>query len=151
VAAVEMQELQDILGAEEPAYDLEVLSDPGIVPLLAELFSGADRGMAAKAVSVASHIPDAQAVALVRNAAESDDQLIRVAAAAGARNLTADIAGEILGTLVRDEEPGVRYMALDSVRENSTSELLAVVEEVRNDDEDDAVRDHAKEVLEGLA
>src|SRR5262245_21717494 len=106
------------------------------------MINGADRGMAAKAVSVASHIPDAEAVALVRNAAESHDQLMRVAAAAGARNLTADIASEILGTLVRDEEPGVRYTALDSVRENSTSELLAVVEEVRNDDEDDAVRDH---------
>lgn len=148
---MEMEILLEILGAEEPAYDREELSDPGVVPLLAELSSGPDPGLATKAIMVASLVSDADALALVRGAAESSDPMMRVAAAASAGNLGAETAVEILEPLLRDDDPGVRYTALDSVPESSTAEFLAVVEDVGENDETDDVRNHAKEVLEEIA
>ena len=146
-----MDELIDILGAEEPDYDNEALTDPEIVPLLAALIGGTDRGLAAKAVAVASEIADEEAVALLRNAAASGDSIIRVATAAAVRNLEPDTASEILTPLVQDTDPGVRYVALGAVPESPTPELVASIETISQSETDSDVRERAEQILEGIA
>lgn len=146
-----MDELLDILGAEEPDYAHEALSDPEIVPLLREIVEGSDLGLAAKAVGAASAIDDEEAHALVRDAAASGDPVIRSAVAAAAVNLPVDAAAEVVATLVQDEDAGVRYLALGAVPESAPAELLAAIESISQDDAEDDVRQRAEEILQAHA
>jgi len=47
----------------------------------------------------------------VRAAAQSSDPVVRVAAAAAARNLPAESANDVLGDLVSDADAGIRKVA----------------------------------------
>lgn len=146
-----MEELINILGAEEPEYDLPALNDASIIPLLATLIGGADSRLAARAVGVAAKIGDDEAVALVREAAASSDSLLRIAAAAAVENLPSDAASEILATLVRDDDAGVRYVALGSVPDDPTPDLVASIESLGEDEPESDVRERAEGILEGIA
>ena len=71
--------------------------------------------LASKATSMASHIPDIKSVEILKIAARSKDVTVRVAAAAGSRNLKIPSVREVLDLLKDDEDEGVRSIARKSI------------------------------------
>ncbi len=85
--AVSMEDVRRVLDPEEPDYEAAAQLGPGAVPHMATLVTGDDPMLASKATYAASLLEDGAGQEIVRIAAESTDPVVRVAAAAAARNL----------------------------------------------------------------
>jgi HEAT repeat protein len=163
--AVSMHDVTAALMPEEPDYEQAAQLGPEALPHLATLVQTADSMLASKAVYLASLIPDPQAEAILLQATESGRPEVRVAAAAGARNLGGPAASDVLVAALSDADSGVRKVALKSVPMAATPvageatavgeaglspELRAKVAELTTDDPEPFIRDLSREVLEEL-
>ena len=77
--------------------------------------------LASKAAYAASLLEGATGQEVVRVAARSDDPVVRVAAAAAARNLPAQSARAVLTELATDEDPGIRKVARTSAPNDASN------------------------------
>lgn len=112
---VTMEDVRDALNPEEPDYAQAAQLGPDALPHLETLVRTAGSMLASKAVSLASMIPGPRSEALLQEAARSPRPELRVAAAAGARNLAGAAASDVLLTSLDDGDGGVRKVALNSV------------------------------------
>ena len=163
--AISLQEVTAALMPEEPDYEQAAQLGPDALPHLATLVQTGDSMIASKAVYLASLIPDPRTQAILLEATRSGRPEVRVAAAAGARNLDAPAASDVLVAALSDGDSGVRKVALKSVPaavipaddaatavadSGPSQELLAKVEELTTDDPEPFIRDLSREVLEQL-
>jgi HEAT repeat protein len=129
--AVSMEDVLQILEAEEPDYESGARLGPEVLPHLETLINGPDVGLAAKAASLAGLIGDERSVSVLEQAARRQERVVRVAAAAGARNLPESVSARVLLALLEDEDAGVRKVALSSAAESPAEELRQKVAELR--------------------
>lgn len=107
--SVSMEDVRKVLDPDEPDYAAAAQLGEDALPHLEELVRGNDPMLASKATYAASLISGgADAVA---TAADSEDPIVRVAAAAAARNLTPERAEPLLRRLSDDEDAGIRKVA----------------------------------------
>ena len=124
---MEMQQLLDILEAEEPDYEQAARLGPEVLPLLETLINGPDVGLAAKAASLAGLIAGTDSASLLAQAAGREDRVVRAAAAAATRHLPEGTATPVLRTLLADQDEGVRRTALRAVGGSPPEELRETV------------------------
>lgn len=105
---VTMATVRALLDVDEPKYVEAAELGPPALPFLEKLVHDADPMLASKAAYLASLIEGQHAEAIVKTAAKSPHAVVRVAAAAAARNLPAAAAETVLGTLKTDDDAGVR-------------------------------------------
>ena len=103
------------ISPEEPNYKNAAELGPEALPYLEIIVKVGKPSYAAKATSMASHIQDESAVKVLRIAAQSGDPAVRVAAAAGSRNLHIPSVNGVLDLLKNDHDAGVRRLALKSI------------------------------------
>ena len=108
---VSMDDVRRVLDPEEPSYEAAAELGPDALPHLHALVAGKNSMLASKAAYAASMLEGAAGEHVVRTAAQSPDPVVRVAAAAAAKNLSSQSAGEVLADLVVDEDPGIRKVA----------------------------------------
>jgi hypothetical protein len=120
-----MKDVRKILDAEEPDYAALALLGPDSLPHLQKLATGDDVMLASKATYAASLLDDGAGHHVVLAAAESDEVLLRVAAAGSVKNLPTDQASAILMDLIQDDDAGVRKLARTSVPDDAPEALLA--------------------------
>jgi hypothetical protein len=113
---VTKQQVIDMLNADEPNYPEAAKLGPDALPHLDTLVKTADPLLASKATYLASLIQGEQSLDVLRAAAQSNHPEVRVAAAAGARNLSITVVKDILLKLLTDEDIGVREEALNSLK-----------------------------------
>jgi HEAT repeat protein len=109
--AVSMNDVRRVLDPEEPNYDAAAKLGPDALPHLQALVTGPDSMLASKAAYAASLLEGASGESVVRAAAQSRDPVVRVAAAAAARNLPPESARAVLVSLATDDDPGVSKVA----------------------------------------
>lgn len=134
--ATTMEQVRAVLDPEEPDYEkgaAELGSDA--IPHLLALVNGDDAMLASKATYLASLIKSEASADVVREAAHSNVETVRVAAAAAARNLPSAKASEVLEELVGDDDPGVRKVARDAVPKRPSSRLAERLAETGPDPE----------------
>ncbi len=124
--AITMKDVRAILDAEEPDYEALSLLGEGVLPHLQKLATGTDPMLASKATYAASLVGDGAAFEIILAAAQSDEVLVRVAAAGAARNLTTEHNSVVLETLVQDQDPGVRKVARASIADDAAESLRAL-------------------------
>ena len=120
--AVSMHDVRRVLDPEEPSYEAAAKLGTEALPHLQALVAGADPMLASKATYAASLLEGAAGEDVVRTAAQSDDPVVRVAAAAAARNLPAESASDVLAQLVRDADSGIRKVARASAARGRQSD-----------------------------
>src|SRR5215831_14640515 len=113
--AVTAQQVLAAISPEEPHYENAAVLVPEALPYLELIIRVGKPNYAAKATSMVCHIQDGLAVKVLRTAAQSGEVVVRVAAAAGSRNLHLPKVGEVLDLLKNDQDAGVRRMALKSI------------------------------------
>ncbi len=123
---VTKQQIIDMLNPDEPNYREAAKLGPDALPHLDTLVKTADPLLASKATYLASFIQGEQSIDVLKAAAQSEHPEVRVAVAAGARNLASATAGarnlgpdrlnDLLSSLNNDEDAGVRKQASKSLK-----------------------------------
>jgi HEAT repeat protein len=114
--AVTMEQVRTALAPIEPDYHAALRLRKQALPHLAKLAKGRDNLLAAKAVSLASLIGGKQAVALLLQATQHADPVVRLQAAAGVREMPDDDVSKIMLATLRDSDQSVRNVSLGSLR-----------------------------------
>jgi HEAT repeat protein len=109
-----MEAVRKVLDPDEPDYAAAAELGEDALPHLEELVRGDEVMLASKATYAASLISGGADV--VATAADSEDPVIRVAAAAAARNLPPERAEPVLLRLSDDDDAGIRKVARASAR-----------------------------------
>jgi HEAT repeat protein len=147
---VTMEQVRAALGPDEPDYVGASRLGPEALPYLSQLILSGDPELAPKAASLAGRIAAEGSAEVLQTAARSENPVVRVAAAAAARNLSTEEASAVLFGLVGDENRGVRQFALQSVGADATDSLRARVAEISESDPVPHIREVASTVLDGL-
>jgi len=106
---VSMEDVRKVLDPEEPDYGAAAQLGEPALPHLEQIVRGDDAMLASKAAYAASLIEGGADT--VETAADSEEPLVRVAAAAAARNLPPERAQQLLSRLSDDQDPGIRKVA----------------------------------------
>lgn len=106
---VSMADVRKVLDPDEPDYAAAAELGEEAVPHLEQLVRSDDVMLASKATYAASLIQGGAEA--VDTAAGSEDPVVRVAAAAAARNLPPERAQQVLRRLSDDEDAGIRKVA----------------------------------------
>jgi HEAT repeat protein len=136
--------IQDVLARidldeiDYPAAAAEL--GPEALPVLEELVEGSDPMLASKAVYLASVISDPGSARVVQRAAQHPDARVRVAAAAGLRNLPEQDAEPHVDELLRDSDVGVRKVALTSAAAFDSPAMTTRVQRLAAHDPEPAMR-----------
>lgn len=142
-----MEQVRAELDPEEPDYDRAARLGPPAIPYLQQLVEGDDPMLAAKAAYLASLIQSNAAIDVVWTAARSQEDIVRVAAAAGLRNLEGKAPASLVESLLTDQDTGVRSTSLNSIAANPTLPVRDEVERMAASDPEPALRERAAEVL----
>ena len=145
---VTMQQVRDALGPYEPRYDEEAQQlGPEALPHLEKIIREGDAGSASRAVYLASHIEHERSGEVVALGMERPDATVRVAVAAGARNLPPQLRGRLLLRLLGEDDIGVRKVALRAVPEQLEPALAARLHALAQTEAVPALRSLAQEKL----
>ncbi|MGF0174465.1 hypothetical protein ACQF36_29360 [Streptomyces sp. Marseille-Q5077] len=125
MSSVSMQDVRRVLDPEEPDYAAMAWLGTDSLPHLRTLVQGDDLMLASKSAYAASLLEDDQGQDVILSAAQSDDPVLRVAAASAAANLPAASAANVLAGLASDGDAGVRKVALSSVPPDVPDELVS--------------------------
>jgi hypothetical protein len=139
--AVTMTEVHRWLDPEEPDYAgaRTALGSPAL-PLLLQLIQGDDLELATKATYLASLIPDAGTVGLLRAAQARNEPVLSVAAAAGIRNLPQSDGEQLFELLHAHPDAGVRKVTLNAGVGLTSPKIRAYYQKAASSDADPAIR-----------
>jgi hypothetical protein len=142
--AITMTDVRAWLDPEEPNYAGAARSlGSAALPYLLELVRGGDLGLASKAVSLASLITSDKSVDVLEAAIDTNDPVLRVAAAAGLQRLKPAHAERLLDALERDDDPGVRKVMVRSAARVNSPRARAIVQRMAQSDPEPFVREMA--------
>jgi hypothetical protein len=144
-----MAQVKAALEPEEPKYDEAAKLGADALPHLRKLVAGDDPLMAAKATFLAGFIDAEGSSDVVALAAQSDEPMIRVAAANSAANVT-DADSTIYEQLLADNDVGVRKAAVSSVGAADRRDLEPLVQELATGDTAEPIRDLAASTAKSL-
>lgn len=121
---IKMKDVRAALEPEEPDYDQAAAMGEEALPHLRKLIKGDNIELAAKATSLAGIIACEGSLDVLKLAAESQDPIVRVAAAGAALDLPESDASSLLEGLIGDTDIGVQKMAIKAVPSHPSDSLL---------------------------
>jgi HEAT repeat protein len=132
--ATTSNDVRRLLASDEPNYAAAAKLGPAILPQLAQLVTGSNPDLAAKAAFLAGMIHHNKAVAVLQRAAKSASPDVRLAAAGAARSMKQPAVSGVLLTLLGDRDAGVRKFAIKAAASRSNSALTAKVRDLSQKD-----------------
>jgi hypothetical protein len=141
--SITTHDVERYLAADEPDYEQLARLGPEVLPHLEVLVRGSDPMTAAKAASLASLIRDPGAARVLEAASESDEVIVRIAAASGVRLLPPDQAGTALSRLLSDSDAEIRRIALESTPAQLTPDVRGALQGIARTDSYPYLRDLA--------
>jgi hypothetical protein len=146
---VTMKQVRAHLDPEEPDYSAAAQLGPDAIPHVVRLVQGTDPMLASKAAFLASLIQSNRSIAILEQAANSSRAEVRIAAAAGVRNLKRAPVS-LVDTLLKDPDVGVRKVTLRSIEAQPMKGLKAKIEEIAQKDSDGFIRNLASQIAKRL-
>lgn len=131
---VTMQQVLAEIDREEPDYPAFARLGAGALPHLQMIVNASDPLKSAKAAYAASLIGGANAVALLRDAADHHDPQVRIAVAHGLQNLGKSAPSDLVLKSLNDGDAGVRKLALNTAGLLNRGEFSARVAEIAKSD-----------------
>src|SRR5262245_30722175 len=102
------EELRLALGSDEPQYaSIAARLEASDIPRVRAIAEGSDTGMATKAVYLASLLASESAHEIVERAAQSANELVRIASASGLSNLPVNVRDRISVELLGRPNAGI--------------------------------------------
>jgi HEAT repeat protein len=144
---VTKEQVRAALYPDEPDYEEASKLGPESLPYIEELVQEMDPAFASKAAYLASLIQHDQSIAILKEAAQSSYPEVRVAAAAGVRNLDAEAGSDVLLSILDDQDAGVRKTALQSVPDDASYEVRSKIQDLSSTDPHTDLRSLSDQVL----
>jgi HEAT repeat protein len=141
--SITMKEVRACLDPDEPDYAGAARLGPEALPFLKELVEGPDVGLASKAAYAAGLIGGEPSLAVLEKAAVSHEPVVRVAAAATARNMKEEQAVKIMDLISNDKDAGVRKVMLHSAAKFSSPQMVARIQKMADKDPEPFVKELA--------
>ncbi len=149
MSMITMDQVRTQLDRDEPDYAEAARLGPDAIPHLMQLVRGGDPMLASKAAYLASLIQSDKSTDVLDLAAHSSHDQVRIAAAAGVRNLK-QVQAPLLDLLVHDLDAGVRKVTLRSIEAKPPAGVKAMVEEIAKNDPDENLRELAGKMVNQL-
>ena len=146
--AVTSEQVRAALTRDEPDYDEAAKLGVEALPHLQRFVEGTDANLASKAAYLAGRIGDPGAAPILETAASSADTAVRAAAASGVRHMPSEQADSVLQSLVDDDDPGVRKLALKATPESPSQELAEKLDVLREHESEPDLRRLAGEAAD---
>jgi hypothetical protein len=147
--AVTLQDVVRQLNRDEPDYAQAAQLGPEALAHLRQLIEGDNPGLAAKAAYFAGIMNADESVPLLQMAARHPDPVVRVAAAASAKNLTG-LTTSLVSAFLDDADPGVRKWGLRTLEVNQPQGVKPNLEKIARDDPDSGLRERARKIVERM-
>lgn len=145
---ITLEELRALLGSDEPDYEaIAQLLDLSAVSHLQTLARGPDVMLATKAVYAASLIPGSQSEAVVAEAADSSQPLLRIASASALANLPETSRNRVAEHLIDDAEVSVKKLVIKSLSGPVTPQLRDRLDQLASAGETPVIRKLAQDTL----
>jgi HEAT repeat protein len=148
--AVTNEQVRAVLDPDEPDYEAAAQLGPDALPLLQRFVAGSDPNLAAKAAYLAGRIGDPAAAPILELAAGSAEPGVRAAAASGAQYI-GTAAESVLLTLLDDDDPAVRKVAIKATPAQPSENLLAKLQVLREAEPESMVRRIAAETVDRVS
>jgi hypothetical protein len=146
---VTLQQVINQLDRDEPDYVQAARLGPDALPHLRQLIQEPDPGLAAKAAYLAGAINGDESPEALALAARHADPVVRVAAAASAKNLSS-VTTSLASTLLDDPDPGVRKWGLKTLEAHHPPGVKAKVEHIMTHDPHLELREQARKIIDRL-
>jgi HEAT repeat protein len=147
--AVSMKQVMAALSSEETDYAEAAKLGVGAIPHLRELVAGDDTMMASKAAYLAGLIDAEGSGEILAQAAQSDQAVVRVAAANSLANLS-NADATLFEGLLSDPDVGVRKATVRSVGSAGRADLKPLIEQLASGDTADSIRELAATTAKNL-
>lgn len=145
---ITLEELRALLSSDEPDYAaIAQLLDPTAVTHLQTLARGPDVMLATKAVYAASLVPGPQSEAVVAEAADSSQPLIRIASASALANLPETSRNRVAEQLIDDADVSVKKLVIKSLSGPVTPRLRDRLDQLASAGETPMIRQLAQDTL----
>jgi len=146
---ITIQDVINQLDREEPDYTQAARLGAEALPFLRQLVQGNNLALASKAAFLAGQIGGQGSLQVLEVAAHHSDPIVRVAAAASAKNVT-ELSSTLANTFLNDTDPGVRKWGLRTLEVAHPQGIRPSVENIMNVDPDPALRELARKVIDRL-
>lgn len=143
--AMTFTELRNKLSAIEPDENSFSGISSEDIPLLEQLLDDDEAWMAARSVFALSRLNDNNAFSVLARASISNREEIRVAVAAAAVKLPAEVASRLLNVLLDDSDLGVKKFAIQSVTRENAPILQTKLRSLVENDLSDYIQRNAQE------
>ena len=143
---VTMEEVRAAVEPDEPDYPgAAARLGAAALPFLAELIRGDDPSLASKAASLAGIIDGTESLEVLSEAGRSPQVVVRIAASAAIGQLKDLPITDLLISLLEDENPYVRKVALDSAGSVRAMGAARKIRSLAEQDPEQFVREVAQE------
>ncbi len=129
-----------LLRADEPNFTAIAELAPDALPVLRRLVATADAELATKAAGLAGKLAGPERADVLRTAMEHDLPTVRMAAARATTNLPIDEARPLFALALRDQDAGVRAVAVRALPADAAPALVDEVRSALANEPDQAVR-----------
>ena len=106
--------------------------------------------LASKAAYLASLIKSDKSISILEHAARSKEPIIRIAAAAGIRNISEKDANILLDKFIEDKDVGVRKVTLKSVAKFKSDLIASKVQKLQESNPEPSIRELASNIIEKM-
>jgi len=146
---VTIQDVVNQLDREEPDYTQAARLGPEALPFVRQLIQGDNVALASKAAFLAGQISGEGTLQVLEIASRHPDPVVRVAAAASAKNFTG-LSTTLANTFLNDADAGVRTWGLRTLEVVQPEGVRPSVERIMKDDPDPVLRERARKVIDRL-
>jgi HEAT repeat protein len=138
------------LHADEVEYAEASRLGPDALPYLISVIHQDDTGLAAKAAYLAGLIGTDRSAEAIRAALNHREPAVRVAGASVLARLPGAVAEELLQMAFRDQDVGVRRLAIQAVPRRVSPAFRLLLESLAGSDPDEGLRQKLSQVLQRL-
>lgn len=146
---VTIQDVVNQIDREEPDYTQAARLGPEALPFVRQIIQGNNIALASKAAFLAGQIRGKGSLQILKIAARHPNPVVRVAAAASARNSTG-LSLTLANIFLNDTDSGVRKWGLRALEEARPRGIRPSVEKIMNNDPDPVVREQARKVIDRI-
>lgn len=148
--AVSMEQVRAVLDPDETDYAAAQKLGPECLPHLRSLVLGGEPMIASKAAYLAGLFEGETANEVLERAAESKHENVRIAVACVLQRSRKEHAANVLPALLRDVSVSVRMVAMETAARATDMTLIRILEQARDSDESEHVRERADAALKAL-
>jgi HEAT repeat protein len=141
------QELRILLSEIEPSEKMFNKISADDIPNLKMMLKDSEALLSARAIFALSRLENEKAYSIIDKATTDERSAVRVAIAVASASLPQSFADKIIDVLLRDNDPGVRQWAINSISVHTSDKIKDQLRKLSINDSNDYIKSISQEKL----